>query len=132
MNHRSIAQESLQPKKVFKFSTLNLKKITLILKAYPADKKPSACWLRGSDGIYNLCKKKLGINYGETSKDNNFTLIEVECLGACSNAPMVQINDDYYEDLDEDSMNVIISKLKKNIKPKAGPQSSRLGSEPKI
>lgn len=54
------------------------------------------CWLRGSDEVLEVCKKKLGINVGETSKDMKFTISEVECLGACVNAPMVAINDDYY------------------------------------
>ena len=88
------------------------------------------CWLRGSDQIYKSCKEKLGINFGETTKDREFTLVEVECLGACANAPVVQINDDYYEDLDKESIKKIIEKLKKNLKPTHGPQSKRVGSEP--
>ena len=88
------------------------------------------CWLRGSDQIYKSCKEKLGINFGETTKDREFTLVEVECLGACANAPVVQINDDYYEDLDKESIKKIIEKLKKNLKPAHGPQSKRMGSEP--
>ncbi|KAG8247561.1 NADH dehydrogenase flavo-protein subunit 2 [Homalodisca vitripennis] len=54
------------------------------------------CWLRGSDEILECVKSKLNIDVGETSSDCQFTLSEVECLGACVNAPMVQINDDYY------------------------------------
>ena len=88
------------------------------------------CWLRGSDQIYKSCKEKLGINFGETTKDREFTLVEVDCLGACANAPVVQINDDYYEDLDKESIKKIIEKLKKNLKPTHGPQSKRVGSEP--
>jgi len=88
------------------------------------------CWLRGSDDIVSVCKNKLGIGFGETSKDNKFTLLEVECLGACSNAPMVQINDDFYEDLNEESMIKIIEDIEKGYKPRPGPQSERLGSEP--
>ena len=88
------------------------------------------CWLRGSDQIYKSCKEKLGINFGETTNDREFTLVEVECLGACANAPVVQINDDYYEDLDKESIKKIIEKLKKNLKPTHGPQSKRVGSEP--
>ena len=90
------------------------------------------CWLRGSDDIVSTCKNKLGIDFGETSEDNKFTLLEVECLGACSNAPMVQINDDFYEDLSKDSMIKIIEDLQKGNKPKPGPQSERVGSEPII
>lgn len=70
------------------------------------------CWLRGSDKITETCKKELGINFGEVTADQKFSLAEVECLGACVNAPMVQINDDYYEDLDEEKMKDIIRKLK--------------------
>ena len=54
------------------------------------------CWLRGSDEIMKAIKENLKINVGETTKDNMFTLSEVECLGACVNAPMVQIDDNYY------------------------------------
>lgn len=54
------------------------------------------CWLRGSDDVLNTIKNKLNIKVGETTGDGLFTLSEVECLGACANAPMVQINDDYY------------------------------------
>lgn len=54
------------------------------------------CWLRGSDEVLEACKKTIGINVGETSKDNMFTISEVECLGACVNAPMFAVNDDYY------------------------------------
>lgn len=54
------------------------------------------CWLRGSDDVMSCLKKKLNIGVGETSKDGQWTLSEVECLGACVNAPMMQVNDDYY------------------------------------
>lgn len=88
------------------------------------------CWLRGSEDIVSICKDKLGINFGATTKDNRFTLLEVECLGACSNAPMIQINDDFYEDLTKESMKKIIEDLKNGKQPKIGPQSDRKGSEP--
>lgn len=72
-----------------------------------ADRKPTGkyhiqvctttpCWLRGSDEVLEACKKTIGIGVGETSKDNLFTISEVECLGACVNAPMFAVNDDYY------------------------------------
>ena len=89
------------------------------------------CWLRGSDDIVSVCKKKLGIDFDETTKDNKFTLLEVECLGACSNAPMVQINDNFYEDLDKKAIIKIIEDLTNGKQPKIGPQSKRKGSEPK-
>ena len=66
------------------------------------------CWLNGSDGVMKACKSELGIGHGETTKDGKFTVMEVECLGACVNAPMVQINDDYYEDLTKENMTALL------------------------
>jgi NADH-quinone oxidoreductase subunit E len=92
--------------------------------------RTTPCWLRGSDTVTKVCKNKLGIDVGETTEDKKFTIVEVECLGACVNAPMVQINDDYYEDLDEASMSAIIDSLKKGEKPKIGTQVNRQNSAP--
>lgn len=83
------------------------------------------CWLSESDEIVDCCKKELGIEIGETTKDGLFTLLEVECLGACSNAPVVQINDDYFEDLDYESMKKIIEDLREGKTPKTGSQKNR-------
>lgn len=83
------------------------------------------CWLRGSDDVLHACERKLGIKAGETTADGQFTVIEVECLGACVNAPMVQINDAYYEDLDAASTERILDALAKGETPKAGPQNGR-------
>jgi NADH-quinone oxidoreductase E subunit len=88
------------------------------------------CWLNGSDGIVSACKDKLKVGLGESTKDGYFTLTEVECLGACVNAPMVQINDDFYEDLTPESMGAILGDLAAGKKPKIGPQSKRKSSEP--
>lgn len=88
------------------------------------------CWLRDSDSILKAIHDNLGIHVGETTKDKLFTLTEVECLGACVNAPMVQINDDFYEDLKPSDIDEILNSLKKGIKPKAGPRSGRLCAEP--
>ena len=88
------------------------------------------CWLRGSDEIMGTCKKNLGIEVGETTLDGKFTLSEVECLCACVNAPMMQINNDFYEDLDEASTTAILDSLKSGITPTPGPQNSRKGGEP--
>lgn len=68
------------------------------------------CWLRGSDKIMQAAEKHTKLKCGETNK--KFTLTEVECLGACRNAPIVQINDDYYEDLDEKSLKKVLEGLK--------------------
>ncbi|MBV8169609.1 MAG: NADH-quinone oxidoreductase subunit NuoE [Alphaproteobacteria bacterium] len=88
------------------------------------------CWLRDSDAVLNACKKKLGVEIGGTTADGKFTLSEVECLGACVNAPMVQINDDFYEDLDARSTEAILDALARGETPKRGPQSGRKTSEP--
>ncbi len=88
------------------------------------------CWLRGSADILATCRETLGVNVGETTEDGLFTLIEVECLGACCNAPMLQINDDYYEDLDEDSTRNLFESLRRGETPKPGSQTGRRSSEP--
>jgi NADH dehydrogenase (ubiquinone) flavoprotein 2 len=86
------------------------------------------CWLRGSDDIVHACRKKLGIGVGETTPDGKFSVMKVECLAACVNAPMVQINDDYYEDLTPEIMGKILDDLKAGRKPAAGSQTGRRGS----
>ncbi|POS81686.1 hypothetical protein EPUL_006042, partial [Erysiphe pulchra] len=90
------------------------------------------CWLRGSDEVLEACKKNLCIGVGETSSDKMFTISEVECLGACVNAPMMQINDDYYvrEDLSVNDVDEILNDLKCDKKPRAGPRSGRFAAEP--
>ncbi len=89
------------------------------------------CMLRGSENIMKVINDKLGIKNGETTEDGMFSLLEVECLGACVNAPMVQINDDYYEDLDSDSMADIIEQLQAGKTPKTGSQQpGRFTCEP--
>jgi NADH-quinone oxidoreductase E subunit len=88
------------------------------------------CWLRGSDAIVKTCESKLGIGLGETTADGNFTLAEVECLGACVNAPMMQVGDDYYEDLDPASTTRILEALARGEKPKPGSQNGRVTSAP--
>lgn len=89
-----------------------------------------ACWLRGSDEILHACRRKLGIDVGGTSEDGNFTLSEVECLGACVNAPMMQIDDDYYEDLTPQSAQAILEALQGGRVPKSGSQAGRRSCEP--
>jgi NADH-quinone oxidoreductase subunit E len=87
------------------------------------------CMLRGSDDVLAACKNR-GLAKGKTTPDGLFTLTEVECLGACANAPMVQINDDNYEDLTFDSMSAILDALAKGEQPKIGPQVDRQTSAP--
>ena len=75
--------------------------------------RTTPCMLNGAKEITNTCKKKLGIDIGETTKDKKFTLVEVECLGACVNAPLVQINNDYHENLTPESIEKLINNLSK-------------------
>jgi NADH-quinone oxidoreductase subunit E len=91
----------------------------------------SPCMLRGSDEILVKLEKLTGISTGEISKDCVFSLNKVECLGACVNAPVVKINENYYEDLNLQSVEELINKLRNNKKIKIGPQTSRKGSEPR-
>ena len=81
-------------------------------------------------GPSHKVKSKLGIEIGETTEDGEFTLIEVECLGACCNAPMVQINDDYYEDLTPEHMGKLLDDLKAGRDVSIGSQTGRVGSAP--
>ena len=87
------------------------------------------CMLRGSDALIALCKEEIGPK-DHLSKDGLFTWQEVECLGACCNAPMAQINDYYYEDLTPESLKAIIDGFRKGEKPAAGSAFGRLASEP--
>ena len=87
------------------------------------------CMLRGSDDVLAACFKR-GLKKGHTTADGLFTLTEVECLGACTNAPMVQINDDNFEDLTEERMGAILDALGRGDKPRPGPQVARQTSAP--
>jgi NADH-quinone oxidoreductase E subunit len=90
------------------------------------------CWLRGSDDVVSACKKVSGIaNFGQTSADGLFTMTEVECLGACVNAPILQINDDYYEDLNAERTEALLTRLKAgDALPAAGSTIGRQASAP--
>ncbi len=88
------------------------------------------CWLRGSDDIVKVCKKRIGQGNKRPTEDGTFSWEEVECLGACANAPMVQIAKDYYEDLTAESFEAVLDALAAGNTPKPGPQSERTSSEP--
>ena len=88
------------------------------------------CWLRGSDDVVAACEKKLGIGIGGTTEDGMFSLIEVECLGACVNAPILQVNDDFYEDLDGPATEALIEACRAGSPPAPGSVISRQGSAP--
>jgi NADH-quinone oxidoreductase E subunit len=88
------------------------------------------CWLRGSDAVVEACERKLGIGIGGTTPDRLFTLVEVECLGACVNAPILQVNDDFYEDLDGPATEALLDALRGGKPPPSGSMIGRQGSEP--
>ena len=88
------------------------------------------CMIRGAYKLVDVCKKKISQNESEISKDGKFSWLEVECLGACVNSPMIQINEDYFEDLDPDKLEKIIDKINNNEKPIPGSYRGRLSSEP--
>jgi NADH-quinone oxidoreductase E subunit len=88
------------------------------------------CWLRGSDEVVQTCERKLGIGVGGTTPDGLFTLVEVECLGACVNAPILQVNDDFYEDLDGPATETLLDALRDGKAPLPGSVIGRQGSEP--
>ena len=87
------------------------------------------CMLRGSEELKKVCKRRIGDEHHVTA-DGKFSWIEVECLGACVNAPMAQINADYYEDLTPESFEKILDQLAAGKKPKPGPQVNRQLSAP--
>ena len=88
------------------------------------------CMLRGAYKLVDVCKKKISENENEISKDGKMSWIEVECLGACVNAPMMQINDDYFEDLDEKKLENLFELIKQNKTIKPGSYRGRKSSEP--
>jgi len=88
------------------------------------------CMIRGSGKVVEMCKKHISEKQGHVNKELDSSWIEVECLGACVNAPMVQINEDYYEDLNAEKAEKIFNSFKEGTLPKIGSQSGRRGSEP--
>jgi len=88
------------------------------------------CMIRGSGKVVEMCKKHISEKQGHVNKELDSSWIEVECLGACVNAPMVQINEDYYEDLNAEKAEKIFNNFKEGTLPKIGSQSGRRGSEP--
>ena len=109
------------------YSMFNLKPIG---KNYIQICRTTPCWLRGSDKLLNIAKEITGCSLGDTSEDKKFTVVEVECLGACCNAPMVQINDDYFEDLNEDNFKRLLINLRDDKEISKGSQIGRLSSNP--
>ena len=89
------------------------------------------CWLRGSDEVVAACMEFTGIqDFGGTSADGNFSMTEVECLGACVNAPILQVDDDFYEDMDAERVKQLLSALLNGERPKPGSMTGRQTSAP--
>lgn len=89
------------------------------------------CWLRGSDEVVTACREVTGIKgWGETSADGQFTMTEVECVGACVNAPILQVNDDFYEDMDAERAKRLLAALQRGSQPKPGSMTGRQTSAP--
>ena len=88
------------------------------------------CMIRGANKLVEACKEKISKNESELSSDNSCSWMEVECLGACVNAPMLQINDDFYEDLDKEKTLKILDLILKGEKPKPGSYRGRINNEP--
>ena len=88
------------------------------------------CWLAGSDDVVAACKKHIAPRQQTISSDGVFSWMEVECLGACVNAPVIQIGKDYYEDVDDAKTEAILSALRCGAEPAAGSQTGRRSSEP--
>ena len=88
------------------------------------------CMIRGAYDIVKTCKEKISDKENKLSKDKTCSWMEVECLGACINAPMIQINDDYYEDLNKEKTEKIINQIQNGEKPKPGSYRGRKNSEP--
>jgi NADH-quinone oxidoreductase subunit E len=87
------------------------------------------CRLRGADALIDICNRRIGHQY-EVTADGKFSWVEVECLGACVNAPMAQINYDYYEDLTPETFEKILDEMAAGRTPKPGPQVDRQLSAP--
>jgi NADH-quinone oxidoreductase E subunit len=89
------------------------------------------CWLRGSDAVTEACRKATGIKgWRETSADGMFTMTEVECLGACVNAPILQVDDDFFEDMDAEKVAELLAALRRGERPTPGSMAGRQTSAP--
>jgi NADH-quinone oxidoreductase subunit E len=92
--------------------------------------RTTPCWLRGADDLTAACKRKLGVGLKEVTPDGLFSVMEVECVGACVNAPVVQVNDDLYEDLDPQRLEALLDAFARGEKPPHGSQIGRQNSAP--
>jgi NADH-quinone oxidoreductase subunit E len=126
------ARLSMPPIRVYEVATFYLMFNTAPVGRYHLQVcTTTPCWLRGSDDVLAACKSFAGLSEeGEISADGMFSYVEVECLGACVNAPMLQVNDDYYEDLDGESTTRLLEALKRGEPPKPGSMTGRVTSAP--
>ncbi len=126
------ARLSMPPIRVYEVATFYLMFNTTQVGRYHLQVcTTTPCWLRGSDDVLAACKSFTGLSAeGEVSADGMFSYVEVECLGACVNAPMLQVNDDYYEDLDGESATRLLEALKRGEPPKPGSMTGRVTSAP--
>ncbi len=126
------ARLSMPPIRVYEVATFYLMFNTTPVGRYHLQVcTTTPCWLRGSDDVLAACQRFTGLSdEGEVSPDGLFSYVEVECLGACVNAPMLQVNDDYYEDLDGESTTRLLEALKRGEPPKPGSMTGRVTSAP--
>ena len=126
------ARLSMAPIRVYEVATFYLMYNTKPVGRYHLQVcTTTPCWLRGSDAIVDTCKRVGGVaGFGETSADGMFTMSEVECLGACVNAPILQVDDDYYEDLDAARCAELLATLRIGVRPKPGSTVDRMNSAP--
>jgi NADH-quinone oxidoreductase subunit E len=127
------ARLSMPPIRVYEIATFYLMFNTKPVGRYHLQLcTTTPCWLRGSDDVVAACRRVTGIEgWGETSADGLFTMTEVECLGACVNAPILQVNNDFYEDMDADLTTSLIETLKRGeAPPKPGSMIGRMTSAP--
>jgi NADH-quinone oxidoreductase E subunit len=125
----------MPPMKVYEVATFySMYNLTPMGKYHVQLCTTTPCWLRGSDAVVRACQEHLGIALGETTADGMFTLSEVECLGACVNAPMCQVksseHDAFYEDLSAETVVTLLKDLAEGRRMKAGSRAGRHSSEP--
>ncbi len=123
---------SMPPIRVYEVATFYLMFNTSPVGRYHLQVCTTApCWLRGSDDVTAACRQATGIKgWHENSADGLFTMSSVECLGACVNAPVLQVNDDYYEDLDFESTTALLAALRRGEPPQPGSVIGRQTSAP--
>lgn len=122
----------MPPIRVYEVATFYLMFNTRPIGAYHLQVcTTTPCWLRGSDAVTDACRRATGIKgWGETSEDGVFTMSEVECIGACVNAPVLQVDDDFYEDMDAEKVADLLAALRRGERPPAGSMAGRQASAP--